>query len=170
MRQATPRGARGSCASLELNQGMGPHLQMRWETRGFSRVVAGISGCLSRCDRVLWAPLCCTKAVKPPLEVREGTWDCSQGTAGKKRASCLKDGGFSWFFSSCGGRLGIPLQVLWATQEASHVASGMSSLHSRCEGRRWIALDSLQGNQSSIHMEGVISRCFSSCSRKFGFC
>ena len=26
---------------LELKQGMGPHLQMRWNTRGFSRVVAG---------------------------------------------------------------------------------------------------------------------------------
>lgn len=29
---------------LELKQGMGPHFQMRWNTRGFSRVVAGISG------------------------------------------------------------------------------------------------------------------------------
>ena len=28
---------------LELKQGMGPHLQMRWNTRGFSRVVAGNS-------------------------------------------------------------------------------------------------------------------------------
>ena len=42
---------------LELKQGMGPHLQMRWDTQGSSRVVAGNSAFISSCDGDLWAPL-----------------------------------------------------------------------------------------------------------------
>ena len=41
---------------LELKQGMGPHLQMRWDTQGSSRVVAGNSAFISSCDGDLWAP------------------------------------------------------------------------------------------------------------------
>ena len=69
---------------LELKPGMGPHLQMRWETQRASRVVAGNSGFLSRCDGDLWAPLHCMKGVKLPLEFGEGTQDCSLGPAGTK--------------------------------------------------------------------------------------
>ena len=53
---------------LELKQGMGPHLQIRWDTRGSSRVVAGNSVFISSFDGNLWAPLSCMKGVKPPLE------------------------------------------------------------------------------------------------------
>ena len=72
---------------LELKQGMGPHLHMRWETRGSSRVVVGNSGFLSRYDWNLWAPFTCMKGVKPHLQFREGTRDCSldaEGTNGLK--------------------------------------------------------------------------------------
>ena len=50
--------------SLELKQGMGPHLQMRWDTCGSSRVVVGNSAFISNCDGDLWAPLSCLKGVK----------------------------------------------------------------------------------------------------------
>ena len=69
---------------LELQQGMGPHLQMRWGTRGFSRLVAGNSGFISSCDGDLWAPLSCMKGFTPPLEFGEGTRDCSLGAVREK--------------------------------------------------------------------------------------
>ena len=69
---------------FDLKPGMGPYLQMRWETWGSSRVVSRNSGYLLRCDGDLWAPLSCMTGVKPPLEFGEGTWDCSLGAAGTK--------------------------------------------------------------------------------------
>ena len=53
---------------LELKQGMGPHLQRRWDTRGPSPVVVGMLAFISSYDRDLWAHLSCMKGVKPPLE------------------------------------------------------------------------------------------------------
>ena len=67
---------------LELKQGMGPHLQRRWETRSSSHLVAGNSGFIVSCDGYLWVPLSCMKGVTPPLESGEGTRDCSLGTVG----------------------------------------------------------------------------------------
>ena len=67
---------------LELKQGIGPHLHMRWETRGSSRIVAGSKGFRSRCDGYLWAPFNCMKRVKPHLKIGEGTQECSLGAAG----------------------------------------------------------------------------------------
>ena len=68
---------------LELKPGMGPHLQMRWETRGSSQVVVGNSGFLSRFDGDFWAPMHCMKGVKP-LKFGEGALDCSLGPAATK--------------------------------------------------------------------------------------
>ena len=62
---------------------MGPHLQMRWETRGSSQVVVGNSGFLSRFDGDFWAPMHCMKGVKP-LKFGEGALDCSLGPAATK--------------------------------------------------------------------------------------
>ena len=68
----------------------------------------------------------------------------------EKRASSRVDGGILWFVSSCGGRLGIPLQVPQGTRGASCVVSAKSSLHSSCEGERRSALESWQGDQASL--------------------
>ena len=87
----------------------------------------------------------------------------------EKRASSRVDGEISWFVSSCGLRLGVPLQVPQGDQGASRVASGKYSIHLSCKGESRSALESRQGNQASIRMEGEISRCFSSCGRKCGF-
>ena len=69
---------------LELKQGMGPHLRMRWDTRGSSRVVAGNLAVISSCDGDLFTPLSCLKRVKLSLKFSEGTWDCSRGAAREK--------------------------------------------------------------------------------------
>ena len=78
----------------------------------------------------------------------------------EKRASSRADLGILWFVSSCGGRLGIPLQVPPGDQGASRVASGKSNLYSSCEGECGSGLVSWQGNQASIRMEEGLSRCF----------
>ena len=67
---------------LELKQGMGPHLHVRWETRGSSRIVAGNKGFHLRCDGDLRTPFNCMKRVKPHLKIGEGTQECSLGAAG----------------------------------------------------------------------------------------
>ena len=107
-----------------------------------------------------------------PLELHEGSLERELGIAiwalSEKTASSLIDGGISWIFSSCGGRLGIPLQVPRGSQGASCVASGKSSLYLSCEMECRIALESRQVNEVSIRMEGRISRCFLRCGRKFG--
>ena len=72
----------------------------------------------------------------------------------EKRASSRVDRGITWFVSSCGGRLGVPLQVSLGAQGACLVASGKSSLHSSFEGKIRSALDSRQGNQASIPWKG----------------
>ena len=68
----------------------------------------------------------------------------------EKRASSRVDVGILWFVSSCGERLGIPLQVPWGTQGASRVISAKSSLHSSCEGECRSALESWKGDQTSL--------------------
>ena len=81
-------------------------------------------------------------------------------------ASCLEDGGISWFLgvgqsqtrlkrlshsSSSGGgeRLAILLQLHHGTQGTTRVASGKSSLNASCEGPLRIPLQSMQGPRSS---------------------
>ena len=46
-----------------------------------------------------------------------------------KRMEGHDDGGISLFFSSCGGKFGVSLELQWRTQGASRVAPGKSSLH-----------------------------------------
>ena len=147
---------------------MGPHLQMRWDTWGSSRVVAGNSAFIYNCDGDLWAPLSCLKGVKFLSSFEREPGIAFEVLQEKRASSCL-DGGILWFASSCGWRLEIPLQVPRGPQGASRVASGKSSIHSSCEGECGSALESWQGNQASIRMEGGISRCSLSCGRKCGF-
>ena len=95
---------------LELKQGMGPHLQMRWDTWGSSQVSAGNLAFISSCDGDLWAPLSGQKVIKF-LSCFERELGIALEVLQETRASSRIDGGISWFVSSCSGRLGIPLQV-----------------------------------------------------------
>ena len=83
----------------------------------------------------------------------------------KRRASSGDDGGNSWFFSSCGGKLDFS-RVMTENSGSLPCCSRKSSLNSSCEGELGIALKSLQGNQASICIEVGISRSFSSWGRK----
>jgi len=72
----------------------------------------------------------------------------------EKWASSSIDRGISWFVSSCGRWLGIPLQVQWGTKGASRVASGKSSLHPNCEGEPGSALESMKGIRPHFAWKG----------------
>jgi len=115
--------------SLELKQGMGPHLQMTWDRQGSSRVVVGNSAFISSCDGDLWAPLSCLKEVKF-LSSFERAPGIALDVLQEKRDSHCVDRGISWFVLSCSWSLEIPLQVPWETQGKTRVASRKSSLHS----------------------------------------
>ena len=69
-----------------------------------------------------------------------------------KRTSSRIEGKISCFFSSCCGKLGVPLELQLGFQGPAHVASGKSSLHASCEGPLSIPLQSLPGPMSSLEM------------------
>ena len=65
----------------------------------------------------------------------------------RKRASCHAEGRISWFFSSCGRKLGVPLKLRWHLRElivlpqesqvSMRVARGLLGfLSSQCQGPR----------------------------------
>ena len=53
----------------------------------------------------------------------------------KRALSCVEEGFFG-FFSSCGRKLVVPLDLRQGPQGRALVASGKSSLHTSCEGSR----------------------------------
>ena len=149
---------------FELKPGMGPHLQMRWETRGCSQVVVGNLGFLPICDGAHWAPLHWMKGVKPPVEFREGTQNCCLGAAGTTGLMWRGRGNLLVILDLWREAWDSSAKVPRGTQGASRVASGKSSLHSSCEGGRGIALESQQGTYGRGDL-----KVFLTCSRKFGF-
>ena len=83
-----------------------------------------------------------------PFEAQERRWDFSRD-ATLKRASSRIEGRISWFFSSCGRKLGVPLKLRWGLQCPTRVASGKFSLHVSCVVTLGILLQSLLGPRSS---------------------
>ena len=80
----------------------------------------------------------------------------------QKRASSRFERRISWFFSSGGSNLGVPVELQWGPQGSACVASGNSSLHEICEGPLEIPLQVMQGPMSSSQVEagtsGFLSR------------
>lgn len=79
--------------------------------------------------------------------------------------------GISWFFLSCGRRLGIPLQLLGLTHGNSCVSSRKSSLHSRCQGKRSRGIKpqiAWKGQSQSVLELRQEIWIFSSCDRPEG--
>ena len=72
----------------------------------------------------------------------------------KRRASSRNFGGISWLFSSCGMTCGVSPELRRATQGASGVAPGKSSLHSSSKRKRGIALESRQGIRPQNALRG----------------
>ena len=67
----------------------------------------------------------------------------------RKRASSRLERRISWFFSSCGRKLGVPLELRREPQGPALVALGKSSLHASCEGFLGIPLQSVPRPRSS---------------------
>ena len=78
-------------------------------------------------------------------------------TSPQKMSSSHVEGRLSWFFSSCGRKLGVPLELQQEPQGPSRVASGKSSLHWSCEGPLGIALQSVPDPWSSSGSEAGTS-------------
>ena len=74
-------------------------------------------------------------------------------TPQRKRASSYIEGRISWFFCSCGKKLGVPLELQWVPQGPTRVASGKSSLHASCKGSLRIPLQSVPDPRSSSGAE-----------------
>ena len=86
----------------------------------------------------------------------------------QKRATSRVEGRISWFFSSCGRKLGVHLELRFRPQGNPHVASEKSSLHVSCEGPLGIPLQSLPGSRSSSAVEARTSGFLSSADLDLG--
>ena len=86
-----------------------------------------------------------------------------------KRTSSRFEGRISWFFSSWGRKLEVPLELRQGPQGPACVASGKSSLHASCKGPPWIPLKSVQGRRSSSGAEARTSGFLSSADMDLGF-
>ena len=103
----------------------GVPLEWRWVCRGPSEVAERVSRTLSRLKREGGIP----------LEILV-----------LKRASSRVEGKI-WFFSSCGGKLGVPLELQWVPQGPACVASEKSGLFPSCERHVRIPLQLLPGKK-----------------------
>ena len=90
----------------------------------------------------------CLKGVKDLSRLkREGR--ISLETPQWKRASSRFEGRISWFFSSCGRKLGVPLELRWGPQGPARIALGQSSLHACYEETLGTSLQSVLDPRSS---------------------
>ena len=83
-------------------------------------------------------------------------------------ASSRVEGRISWFFSSCGRKLGVPLKLRWGPQGPAHVASEKLGLFSSCEGHVGIPLKSLPVNRAVSRVQSGNSVFLSGSDRDLG--
>ena len=106
--------------------------------------------CESRCSSLMGTGisgdfLSCIKGVKytfkrePGIPLQTLLW---------KRASSCSEGEISCFFSSCGGKLGVPVNLRWRPHGPDCVSSEKSGLFPCCEGHVGIPLQSPPGNRA----------------------
>ena len=94
----------------------------------------------------------CIQSVKDPLRLkREG--GISLEMLQRKRTSSQIEGRISLFFSSCGSKRGVPLDLRRGPQGLASFASAKSILHASCEEPLRISLQSLLGLRSSSGAE-----------------
>ena len=79
-----------------------------------------------------------------------------------KRTSSRIEGRISLFFSSCGSKRGVPLDLRRGPQGLASFASAKSILHASCEEPLRISLQSLLGLRSSSGAEATSSGFLSS--------
>ena len=89
-----------------------------------------------------------------------------------KRASSSIEGKISWFFSSCGGKFRVPLELRWGPrgpQGPNCVAAEKSGLFLRCEGHFEFPLDSLLVKRAVSRVQLGDSVFLSSSDRDLGY-
>ena len=89
-----------------------------------------------------------------------------------KRASSSIEGKISWFFSSCGGKFRVPLELRWGPrgpQGPDCVAAEKSGLFLRCEGHFEFPLDSLLVKRAVSRVQLGDSVFLSSSDRDLGY-
>ena len=86
----------------------------------------------------------------------------------QKRASSRFERRISWFFSSGGSNLGVPVELQWGPQGSACVASGKASLNANCEGSLEILLQAVQWPISSSRVKAGTSGFLSSADMDLG--
>ena len=114
------------CSNFKARHSSSPHLKLRWETRGSSRVATGILGNAWVASRESGLLLSCEGHLVIPLESLHGNRGSSQVVAGN-----------SVFLSSCNRDLGIPLELQEGSQALSHVEAWTSTFLS--SGKRGVS-------------------------------
>ena len=131
---------------MSCGRTLGVPLEWRWVFRGTSGVASRVSRTISRLKR------------GGGISLETVQW---------KRASSSIEGKISWFFSSCGGKLRVPLELRWGPrgpQGPDCVAAEKSGLFLRCEGHFEFPLDSLLVKRavSRVPLKSVRATCQSS--------
>ena len=86
----------------------------------------------------------------------------------RRRASSHIEGRNSWFSSSCGRKLGVPLELRQGPQGPTCGASGRSSLHASSKQPLGIPLHSVMGPRSSSGVDTRTSGFLSSADMDLG--
>ena len=109
--------------------------------------------------QVSWGPSRVASRVSSTLTRFKRECGVSVQTLLWKSASSRIEGIISWFFSSCGGKRGVPLELQRGSQGLVRVASDNSGLFSSYEGPVGIPLESLLVNRSvsRVHSELSVS-------------
>ena len=173
-----------------------PHLAVREEYHGFSRVVAGTSGFRLSCDQDLGNLSCWHSGVRPPFELQGVPRDSSL-VEGNRASSRIEEG--NSVFLSCWHRdLRIPIKFQQGSQDSSHAKAWNFAFLSSCKrgvrpplelrqetwafstGATWesdfpycyeeklgVPFKSLLGNQDLCRVEGIL-RVLSTCDINHG--
>ena len=106
---------------------------------------------------VSWGPSWVASRVSSTLSRFSRESEISLETLLWKRASSHVEGRISWFFSSCGGKLWVPLKLRWGPQGPAHVASEKSDLFSSCKGHIGFPHESLPANRAVSRVQSGYS-------------
>lgn len=129
-------------------------------------VLLGTSGFLLSCEGYTGEPLGFHKGSQASFRV-------AGGNVGLLSSHCRGigphrvDGGISWFFSRCGGKVGVPLELRWGSQETLLPQGNQASFHV-ARGHFGIPFESLKGNRTSSRVEVGIMGYHCICNRILG--
>ena len=129
-------------------------------------MLLGTSGFLLSCEGYTREPLGFHKGSQASFQV-------ARGNVGLLLSYCRGigphhiDGGISWFFSSC-GKVGVPLELRWESQETLLLPQGNHASFQVARGHFGIPCELLQGNRASSRVEAGNMGYHCICNRILG--